>query len=57
MRFSRRDFIRTTAAAGAGAAVFGAPAGAWAAPRATIRVGLIGCGGRGSGAANDAVKG
>ncbi|HKS04709.1 MAG TPA: Gfo/Idh/MocA family oxidoreductase [Gemmatimonadaceae bacterium] len=55
--FSRRDFIKTSAAAAAATAAFGAPAGAWAAPRATIRIGLIGCGGRGKGAANDAVKG
>jgi myo-inositol 2-dehydrogenase/D-chiro-inositol 1-dehydrogenase len=57
MSYSRRDFIKTSAAAAAATAAFGAPAGAWAAPRATIRVGLIGCGGRGSGAIADAVKG
>lgn len=54
---SRRDFLKTAAAATATSAWLSAPAGAYAAPRATIRVGLIGCGGRGSGAAADAVKG
>ncbi len=51
---SRREFVRTSAAA-AGAAVI--PAAAWAKPgyfafgSDVIKVGLIGCGGRGTGAA------
>jgi predicted dehydrogenase len=53
---SRRDFVRTTAAVSTGALAI-AP---WvsARPRSmdTIRVGLIGCGGRGTGAAMQALK-
>jgi predicted dehydrogenase len=55
MSVSRRDFLKTTAALTAAPAFFSP--GAYADSRATIRVGLIGCGGRGSGAASDAVKG
>jgi len=55
---SRREFLRTSAAGGVGlAALGGAPARAWAAGSDTIRVGLIGCGGRGSGAASDTATG
>jgi predicted dehydrogenase len=50
-RPTRRGFLRTTAA-GVGAAATVVPA-VHAAGTETIRVGLIGCGGRGSGAAND----
>ncbi|MCI0432906.1 MAG: Gfo/Idh/MocA family oxidoreductase [Gemmatimonadetes bacterium] len=57
-RITRRDFIRASAASGMGlAAAGGAPARAWASGRDTIRVGLIGCGGRGTGAAHDAAMG
>lgn len=78
-RPSRRDFLKTSVAASAGAflagcagpqksgpAAGGGPANAQPAPAPAvhsgktpdkIRVGVIGCGGRGSGAAWDAVKG
>jgi hypothetical protein len=50
---SRRNFFRTGAAgaliAGAPALLKGAPAGE------VIKVGLVGCGGRGTGAANQAL--
>jgi predicted dehydrogenase len=52
---SRRDFLKSTAAAavlvGAGPMLIGQ--GAYAAGSDVIKVGLIGCGGRGTGAAND----
>jgi predicted dehydrogenase len=63
---TRRSFIRTSAAtlgassaAGAGmtASLFAAPERLYAQGGDTIRVGLVGCGGRGSGAAADAVNG
>jgi predicted dehydrogenase len=55
---TRRSFLRTSAAGLAiSPALFGAPARAWAQGRDTIRVGLIGCGGRGTGAARDLVTG
>jgi predicted dehydrogenase len=47
--FSRRNFIKTTAAAGAASFLSGA-GGAFAAGSDKIRVGLVGCGGRGTGA-------
>jgi myo-inositol 2-dehydrogenase / D-chiro-inositol 1-dehydrogenase len=56
---SRRDFVRTSMAAGAGLAAAGFVPGrafAYAAGSDVIRVGLIGCGGRGTGAARDCVK-
>ena len=56
MSHSRRDFIKTTAAATAGASVGLMASGnyAYAAGSDTLRVGLVGCGGRGTGAARDA---
>ncbi|MBI2614082.1 MAG: Gfo/Idh/MocA family oxidoreductase [Gemmatimonadetes bacterium] len=55
-RLSRRDFVRTTAAAvGASSALGAMPSFAWAKGSDVIRVGLIGCGGRGTGAAGDIV--
>ncbi|MEX1055282.1 MAG: Gfo/Idh/MocA family oxidoreductase [Rhodothermales bacterium] len=53
---SRRDFIKTSAAA-AGATIL-MPAGnfAYAAGSDLLRVGVVGCGGRGTGAAVDAVS-
>jgi myo-inositol 2-dehydrogenase / D-chiro-inositol 1-dehydrogenase len=51
---TRRDFLKTTAAAGtAFAANLSLLANVHAADNDTIRVGLIGCGGRGSGAADN----
>ncbi len=52
---SRRDFIKGSAASAAllGAASLGLPKGVFAAGSDVIKVGVIGCGGRGSGAARD----
>jgi myo-inositol 2-dehydrogenase / D-chiro-inositol 1-dehydrogenase len=50
---SRRTFIQTSAAA---TAAFVLPVGAYAAGSDVIRVGLVGCGGRGTGAARDCLK-
>lgn len=52
---SRRTFLKTTAAAGVGLAT--APFPVWASARADdlIKVGLVGCGGRGTGAAAQAM--
>jgi predicted dehydrogenase len=52
---SRREFIKTSAAAAVGTALTAHVIipGAYAAGSDTIRVGLIGCGGRGTGAATD----
>jgi predicted homoserine dehydrogenase-like protein len=47
--------VKTTAAASL-AIGFGSPLGAFAAGSDTIKVGLIGCGGRGTGAALDCMK-
>jgi hypothetical protein len=53
---SRRDFLKQTSAAVAGAAVAGFPAiGRSAGPTGKLKIGFIGCGGRGSGAANQAL--
>jgi predicted dehydrogenase len=53
---TRRDFVKTTAAvAAAGAAVMSVPKGVYAAGNGVIKVGLVGCGGRGSGAALNAM--
>ena len=56
---SRRDFVKTSAAvAGAAAAASLAfPSGVYAQGSDQIKVGLIGCGGRGSGAALNALNG
>ena len=48
---NRRDFLKASAAAGVAATV--STAGAFAAGNETIKVGLIGCGGRGTGAVRD----
>lgn len=50
---SRRTFVQTTAAAAAAMAL---PGGAYAAGSDVIRVGVIGCGGRGTGAAHDCMR-
>ncbi len=52
---SRRDFLRTGAAIAA-AAQFGALSNAHAAGSDVIKVGLVGCGGRGSGAAEQSIN-
>ena len=48
---TRRDFVRVTAAATAAVALPEAPAPAARAD--TLRIGVIGCGGRGTGATKD----
>lgn len=57
-RFSRRDFIKTAASATAGVSVglMATENFAYAAGADTIRVGLVGCGGRGTGAAANSVE-
>ena len=54
-KVSRRDFIRATAAVGM-AAVLPGKEKLFAAGSDKLRVGLIGCGGRGTGAAKDCVN-
>ena len=54
LRMSRREFVKTTAAAGVAALAMTAPV-AYAAGSERIRVGLIGCGQRGSGAIRDCI--
>ena len=54
---SRRDFLRTGAVAATGAlAGFSVLRNAWGQNADTIRVGLVGCGGRGTGAAEQILK-
>jgi predicted dehydrogenase len=54
---SRRDLLKTTAAVGAVAATMAIPSFVHAAESNTLKVGLVGCGGRGSGAAKNALTG
>ena len=56
-QFSRRTFVKTSAAAAAAMVLPGALHAVPWASAATLRVGVIGCGGRGSGAARDCMKG
>jgi predicted dehydrogenase len=56
---TRRDFLKTTSAAVVGASVLGGLSierSAFAAGSDTLKLALIGCGGRGSGAADQALK-
>ncbi len=54
---TRRDFVKTSAAAGVAATVSSSlSARAFAASDETLKVGLVGCGGRGSGAARQALR-
>jgi len=53
---TRREFIRTGAAVVGGTLAAPVIPGAWAAGSDEIRVGLIGCGGRGRGALKDALQ-
>jgi len=55
-RVSRRGFLKTAAGAAAATATFNILHSAYAANADAIRVGLIGCGGRGTGAAQDCLK-
>ena len=51
---TRREFVKSSALLGAAAAATSVfPSGAWAAGTDRLRVGVIGCGGRGTGAAAD----
>ncbi len=50
---TRREFVKSSALLGAAAATSVFPSGAWAAGSDRLRVGVIGCGGRGTGAAAD----
>ena len=52
---SRRDFLRTSAFASTVGAVATSATGVFAAGSDTIRVGLVGCGARGTGAAMNCV--
>jgi predicted dehydrogenase len=52
---TRRDFVKTTAAASL-AATFSNPLGLFAAETDLIKIGIIGCGGRGTGAAIDCLN-
>lgn len=56
---SRREFLKSSSAAALGAGVLGQismASGAFAGVDETIRIGLIGCGGRGTGAASQALS-
>ncbi len=53
---TRRGFLKTAAAATAGMSLLASGNFAYAAPPSTLRVGLVGCGGRGKGAAYDACR-
>jgi len=54
---SRRDFMKTTGLAAAAAAVpLSVPAGVHAAGSDVLKIGLVGCGGRGTGAAAQALR-
>jgi myo-inositol 2-dehydrogenase/D-chiro-inositol 1-dehydrogenase len=53
---NRRSFMKTTAAVSLGAIASQISAKAYAAGDDKIRVGLIGCGGRGTGAARDCIE-
>jgi myo-inositol 2-dehydrogenase/D-chiro-inositol 1-dehydrogenase len=52
---SRRDFLKTSAVAGAAVGLAGL-ANVHAADSATIKIGLVGCGGRGTGAADNSLS-
>ena len=51
---SRRDFLKTTTAAALGLSFAPTLSGAYAAGSDEVRIGLIGCGGRGTGAVGNA---
>ena len=56
---SRRKFIKSTGAAAIGGSIalnIGLPKSSFAMNSDTLKVGLIGCGGRGTGAANQALS-
>ena len=53
---SRRDFLKTSTVAAVSTGVLGITSRAFAGGDDTIRVGLVGCGGRGTGAAGNALS-
>ena len=53
---NRRDFIKGGTLAMAGAATLGLNSGVYASGSDVLKVGLVGCGGRGTGAANQALR-
>jgi len=53
---TRRDFLKTSTAAASAAALGAMASGAYAAGSDVIRVGVVGCGGRGTGAALNAMN-
>ncbi len=53
---TRRDFLKLSAAAAAGATTLSVAAGAHAAGNETIRIGMIGCGGRCTSAAGESMQ-
>ena len=53
---SRRDFLKTTSAVAAATGVLSAVKPVHAAAEGTIQVALVGCGGRGTGAAANALS-
>ena len=53
---SRRDFLKTSAVAATAATQLGAFSNAFAAGSDVIKVGLVGCGGRGTGAAEQSIN-
>ena len=53
---SRRDFLKTSAAAGAAAATLGIARSAHAAGSDVLKIALVGCGGRGTGAAQNCLN-
>jgi predicted dehydrogenase len=53
---SRRDFLKTAAVAAAGAAVAGAPRPGYVAEAGGLKIGVIGCGGRGTQAGEQALR-
>src|SRR5260221_5158367 len=55
-QLSRRDFIKTSSSAAVTAALFASAQFAFAAGSDKIRIGLVGCGGRGTGAADNCCK-
>jgi predicted dehydrogenase len=55
-RISRRDFVKSTGALSVAALAYGGAGRIFAAGSDKIRVGLIGCGARGTGAAKDCVR-
>ncbi|MCC2673023.1 MAG: oxidoreductase domain protein, partial [Armatimonadetes bacterium] len=56
VRPSRREFLKTASVAGSAAALLASGNYAFAGASEQIKIGLVGCGGRGSGAAADALQ-